>query len=114
MSPEEFVPRSQAPERSERLAAMRDLANSSARSAIGRYTRTRWLVNALIRLGLTAGAAAASFLLILFSPGAPKLALPGAALAAAASVFWATRTLRNAKEYVRAGRPPGAGKPQSK
>jgi hypothetical protein len=114
MSPEEFVPRSQAPERSERLAAMRDLANSSARSAIGRYTRTRWLVNALIRLGLTAGAAAASFLLILFSPGAPKLALPGAALAAAASVFWATRTLRNAKEYVRAGRPPGPGKPQSK
>jgi chromosome segregation ATPase len=108
MSAEEFVPRSQAPEGSERMAAMRDLANTTARSAIVRHTRTQWLGRTLIRLGLAAGAAAACVVLILFFAGGTQAALPGAVLAAGASVYWAMRTIRNSKELVRTRRPKAA------
>lgn len=37
VKPEDYVPRSQAPEQSQNLAAMRELANSAARSAIEKH-----------------------------------------------------------------------------
>jgi hypothetical protein len=111
MTAEEYVPRSQAPEQSDRLAAMRDLANSSARTAIGRHTRARWLAKTLSRLSMALGAAAACVFLVLFSAASPTLAISGAAIAGAAGGFWFLRGLRDAKNFLRAGRD---GHPQAK
>jgi hypothetical protein len=104
LTPEQFIPRSQAPEQSDRLAAMRDLANTSARSAIGRYTRGRLLARLLTRLVLSLGAAAACVFLVLYSTGNPLLAKSGAGVAGVAAVFWIIRTLHHAQQFVRATR----------
>ncbi len=50
MSPAEFVPRSKAPEQN--LAAMRELANESARSAISEHAKTRGEITALTNFGI--------------------------------------------------------------
>lgn len=58
--PEKYMPRALAPERSRNLAAMRELANSSARTAIHKSTRQRHLSSILLKvaiatIGLTVG-----------------------------------------------------------
>ena len=47
--PEKYMPRALAPERSKSLAAMRELANSSARTAIHRSTRKRHVSSILLK-----------------------------------------------------------------
>ena len=50
MRPDEFVPRSKAPEQN--LAAMRELANASAQSAINRHAKSRSEITALTNFGI--------------------------------------------------------------
>jgi hypothetical protein len=100
INPEEFLPRSQAPERSEHLAAMRDLANTSARTAIGRHTRARWLATCFTRTVLGLGALVACIFLIIFSTNSPVLAFSGAAFAAIGSAYWLIRALRDARQFT--------------
>ena len=52
--PEKYIPRALAPERTQHIAAMRALANSSARTAIHRSTRQRYLNSVLIKVGIAA------------------------------------------------------------
>ena len=47
--PEKYMPRALAPERSKSLAAMRELANSSARTAIHKSTRQRHVSSILLK-----------------------------------------------------------------
>lgn len=47
--PEKYMPRTLGPERSKSLAAMRELANSSARTAIHRSTRQRHVSSILLK-----------------------------------------------------------------
>ncbi len=59
--PEKYMPRALAPEQSKNLAAMRELANSSARTAIHKSTRQRHLSSILLKaaisfVGLVVGA----------------------------------------------------------
>ncbi|MCA9187102.1 MAG: hypothetical protein KDA99_15855, partial [Planctomycetales bacterium] len=53
-SPEEFVPRSSAPERHTNLAAMRELANQSVKSAIQHHSKTRESLSVRFRLTIAA------------------------------------------------------------
>lgn len=58
--PEKYMPRALAPERTQSLAAMRELANSSARTAIHRSTRQRHVSSIVLKaviatVGLTVG-----------------------------------------------------------
>src|SRR5690606_4814882 len=50
--PTPYVPRSQAPERTSNLAAMRELANNSARSAIAQSVRKRMIHEQISKFAL--------------------------------------------------------------
>ncbi len=102
--PEEFVPRSQAPERTDRLAAMRDLANTSARSAIDRYTQTQWFTKAITKLAMAMGSVVAATLLGWMGSARPYLAYSVAFLLAAASIFWFVQAGRCFRQFSRCRR----------
>jgi hypothetical protein len=104
ITPEEFVPRSQAPERSERLAAMRDLANSSARSAIDRYAQTKWLSSAAAKFTMSALAGAAAVFLAFFAEGNRLMVYGGGGVSVVASVFWFVQAVRYTQRFFRARR----------
>jgi hypothetical protein len=50
--PEKYMPRALAPERTGSMAAMRELANSSARTAINKSTRKRHVSSIVLKLGI--------------------------------------------------------------
>jgi len=67
-----LVPRSQAPERNQNLSAMRDLANSSARSAISRSARVQsrdTQIQAMVSFGCAVGALGCNALAFYFLHG---------------------------------------------
>ncbi len=67
-----MVPRSQAPERAENLSAMRDLANSSAQSAISRSARVQsrdTQIQAMVSFGCAVGALACNGIAFIFLQG---------------------------------------------
>jgi hypothetical protein len=67
-----LVPRSQAPERAGNLSAMRDLANSSARSAISRSARVQsrdTQIQAMVSFGCAVGALACNGVAFYFLSG---------------------------------------------
>jgi hypothetical protein len=103
-TPEEFVPRSQAPERSERLAAMRDLANSSARSAIDRYAQTKLLTSAVAKLTMSVLAATAAAFLGFFAEGHRLLVYGGGVFSAVSSFCWLILSVRYTRRFFRARR----------
>jgi hypothetical protein len=102
--PEDFVPRSQAPERTDRLAAMRDLANVSARSAIDRYALTRGLTTLATKAAMSIGAAVSTGILLACAPTYPMIAYPGASVSTIAAGVWFVQAVRCTKQYLKARR----------
>jgi hypothetical protein len=96
VKPEEFIPRQKAPERTTNLAAMRELANSAARTAIVKHQKRSGHKKAMIQsfraiLMLVCGLATAAGAYYFHS-------LPGAIAAAvglAAALFWGSKAALN-------------------
>ncbi|MCA9132729.1 MAG: hypothetical protein KDA45_06230, partial [Planctomycetales bacterium] len=64
--PEKYMPRALAPEKTQNFAAMRELANSSARTAIHKSTRQRHMSSVLLKAGIaTVGLIVGGVLLII-------------------------------------------------
>ncbi len=113
ISSDEYLPRSHAPEGASRLAAMRDLANTSARSAIDRHTKTQWLGLTLTKFFLALAAAVAAVLLCLWGASRPWLAYAGAGLSVISGAVWLVQSLNYLKHFLRARRDsnqPGVAK----
>ena len=101
---EEFIPRSLAPERSDRLAAMREVANVSARSAIGRHTQMEWLTRAMAKGAFGLVAAATAVYLAFAGRGTFS---PTSGAAGAASIFamlWSAQAALQFRRYLRVRR----------
>jgi hypothetical protein len=106
VKPEEYIPRSQAPEQSVNLAAMRELANSAARSAISTHAKQRGgkraagsFVSFGVCVALSAGLLVAAVYLKSWLIGG------GAIFAVAVSGYWAFQGARHAVRVMRLGRP---------
>jgi hypothetical protein len=95
--PEEFVPRSQAPEQSVDLAAMRELAIHSARQAITQSTQRRQRQAALATTGIIVGSVLGSGALLYWGwqIGNP-LAYAGAVATLVGGICWSVRRIRRA------------------
>jgi len=94
MSSAEFLPRSSAPEETDRLSQMREVANATASSAIHVATRRRRARAAAIHLVMAAAAAVAGGILVAFSTAdMPLLRHLTAAVAWGASAWWGYRAV---------------------
>ena len=76
------------PEMSSDLTAMRELANQSARSAIDKHTRTRWVRAAVGKITVTLTAMLVGSYLMISSPHQHRIIFLGAAVAAVVTLFW--------------------------
>jgi hypothetical protein len=110
VKPEEFVPRSQAPEQSINLAAMREVANSAARSAIqhhhqkqsrGKQASGRLFTAGILFLGSAGLAYWAWETSSLTTAG-------GAGVALLAGMLWATRGFGRVLHSLKLSRPDAA------
>jgi hypothetical protein len=89
LTSDQYTPRSAAPERTDNLSKMRELANTSARSAIHQASKMRRAQSAVIRFVMAAAAAAAGVTLLGFiSSGSALVRYPTAIIAFAAAVWW--------------------------
>jgi hypothetical protein len=88
--PREFVPR-RAPDKSVNLAAMRELANQSARSAIVKSHKQRRTSKATGSLGIAGGALAAGAGLIAYSPDFHTLLFCGGVASLAVGAIFGSR-----------------------
>ena len=106
VNPEEFVPRSQAPEMTSDLAAMRELANSAARSAIAKHQRKttgKHVTGRLVGIGVVLAASGA---LAYWAWSIPSItAAVGASVGFTASLYWCTRALGRMMSSARLHRP---------
>jgi hypothetical protein len=90
---------------------MRDLANSSARSAIDRYAQTKLLTSALAKFTMSILAAAAAIFLGFFAEGHPLLIYGGALFSSVWSICWFILTARYTGRFFRARRDKGQPTP---
>jgi hypothetical protein len=94
ISSEQYMPRSSAPEKSEKLAKMRELANSSARTAIDTASRTQRTKTAAIHAGMATAAAIAGTTLIGYAASDGSLVRIGTAvMSLGAAAWWAYRAV---------------------
>ncbi len=100
LRPDQFVPRRSAPEETSNLAAMRELANNSARSAISVSDKKRGRVVAKDRLAIAFAAALIGIVMLALSESFYTLTTPAALGLLAFSVVWGFRavTFRKQKE----------------
>jgi hypothetical protein len=91
-----------APEQTTDMSALRELANQTARSAIGAHASRKYRENATSKL-LVAGAAVASGMYLLATaPDLLSLQFVGACLAVLAALYWCTVIMRSLAEANRA------------
>lgn len=107
--PPEYMPRTTAPELPANLSAMRELANSAARTAIDRHVRKhtgRQAAGRLVAAGLTIST---SVLLSYWAWRAHSLeASVGAGIGSAIGVYWTLAALRRLFGAMRLSRPQAA------
>ncbi|HEV7281878.1 MAG TPA: hypothetical protein VGN57_16880 [Pirellulaceae bacterium] len=101
----EFTPRSEAPEQSDKLSAMRELANESARSAIFSSVVRRTYAKTATTGGLSGAAALLGTLALWFGAESNMLVVGAGLLAWAASAAWGYRAWKNLKELRRLSTP---------
>jgi hypothetical protein len=87
------APRKTPVELTSNLAAMRELANSSARSAIDTSVQQRWSQAALGKISVAILALVSSALLLYWTPGWADITFLGASLAMVISVFWTLQSV---------------------
>jgi hypothetical protein len=88
LTQESFVPRQQAPELRDGLAAMRELANSNARRAISRSDNRRSNAAFYIKLGITALAASSAVAILLLNGLQINMPFVGMIAAIVVTVLW--------------------------
>jgi chromosome segregation ATPase len=117
VSPEEYVPRRAAPELTSDLSAMRDLANSAARTAIDRHIRKHTAKQATARVVAACLVVAVSLVLGYVAWRGHSLpAGLGAAIGIGVGIFWMIAALRRVLVVMRLNRPedePAATEPNA-
>lgn len=88
-NPEEYKPRSQAPEAADRMTAMRSLANDSARSAIASHAKRNWSSVMKLKLTVSVFAFFAVLASVVFFWGKPVLMGLGSLVGIGVLVYWA-------------------------
>ncbi len=81
------------PELSSDLAAMRELANQSARAAIDKHTHGRWVRAAVGKMTVSLTAIITGGFLLVVSPDRHRIFLLGASTAAVVAIFWGLQSL---------------------
>jgi hypothetical protein len=109
---EEFIPRSLAPERIDRLAAMREVANVSARSAIGRHFQMELLTRAMAKGAFALLAAAGAAYLAYAGRGASHATTGAAGAAAIFALLWSAQAVFQFRRYLRVRREAKAAGPR--
>ncbi|MCA9163758.1 MAG: hypothetical protein KDA62_12290, partial [Planctomycetales bacterium] len=100
VEPKEYIPRSQAPERGVNMAAIREVANESARNAISKSTRSQWVTTATLSYILAFFSFAVALLLFFYLDQRVLGILGGLALlvVSGAFAFRATMILRHVSQ----------------
>lgn len=88
-NPEEYKPRSQAPEMADRMTAMRSLANDSARSAIASHAKRNWSSVMKFKLFVSVFAFVSVIASIVFFWGNPLLMGFGSVAGLGVLIYWA-------------------------
>lgn len=88
-NPEEYKPRSQAPELADRMTAMRSLANDSARSAIASHAKRNWSSVMKLKLLVSVFAFVSVLASIIFFWGNPLLMGLGSLIGLGVLTYWA-------------------------
>jgi hypothetical protein len=88
-NPEEYKPRSQAPELADRMTAMRSLANDSARSAIASHAKRNWSNVMKLKLLVSVFAFVSVLASIIFFWGNPLLMGLGSLIGLGVLTYWA-------------------------
>ena len=88
-NPEEYKPRSQAPELADRMTAMRSLANDSARSAIASHAKRNWSSVMKLMLLVSVFAFVSVIASIVFFWGNPLLMGLGSLAGLGVLIYWA-------------------------
>ena len=91
-----YLPRSQAPEQSGNLSAMRELANQSARTAIATHAQSNWSAAAKTKRLLLAGGLGTALVSLMFLTNFPLMGSLGLALGLGITIYfgWQTTALR--------------------
>ena len=108
-APRRYVPR-QAPEKSAEMSAMRELANSTARTAIDSSQERRHATKTLSKLIVTIFAALTGVVLLLLRDESEDLTAYGAAAAFIIAIGWGLQTVSQARRFVQARRTANASK----
>lgn len=100
VEPKEYIPRSQAPERGVNMAAIREVANESARNAISKSTRSQWVTTATLSYVIAFFSFAVALVLFIYLDQRVLGILGGLALlvVSGAFVFRATMILRHVSQ----------------
>ena len=88
-NPEEYKPRSHAPEMADRMTAMRSLANDSARSAIASHAKRNWSSVMKLKLLVSVFAFCAVLASVVFFWGNPVLMGLGSFVGLGVLIYWA-------------------------
>lgn len=88
-NPEEYKPRSQAPEVADRMTAMRSLANDSARTAIASHAKRNWSNVMQLKLLVSVFALVSVVASVVFFWGDPVLIGLGSLLGVGVLAYWA-------------------------
>jgi hypothetical protein len=110
--PGEYLPRSQAPELTTNLKAMRELANESARTAIHTSVRKRGGASAMGRFFVAVAALIIGGMLIWLSPSFTSLTAYGAAASLVIGLLFAARGLADVRRYRSALRSRPSAQPR--
>ena len=94
-NPDEYKPRSQAPEAADRMTAMRSLANDSARTAIASHTKRNWSSEMKLKLLVSVFAFVSVLASIIFFWGDTLLMVVGSLAGVGVLAYWT----RNAITY---------------
>lgn len=107
-STDEFVPRQAAPERNKGIAAMRELANSTARTAIEKSDRRKLAAQAFFKAAVVLIGLGGGFLLLLLNGLRPNMALVGAISGFGVAALWGPEAIqlnRNLRKLDSEGAP---------
>jgi hypothetical protein len=90
-----FLPLTSAPEKSNNISALRDLANSTARTAIHKSTRRRTLSSGLMKLAISAIAFTVAAVLFVINGVAVNIALIATIAATTVGLIWGYDGIRS-------------------
>jgi hypothetical protein len=99
----EYLPRSLAPERMSNMAAMRELANMTARMAIDKSTRQRMGSAAIGKLAIAGVGLIGGVALVVLQPGNSTALSVGATMFFVVAAFWILQAGMIAKNFLNNG-----------